>query len=479
MDRSCLQGRVGRNNLARTRTTKKLAQRIDLNYFKRPTTLKRAKLWLCVGLPAFALIWIAWHGFARDSRVYSSGRMSEAHAVLETECAACHLKTAGAFSAKAGDAACLFCHDGPMHHAAAKDAPSCATCHVEHRGRVNIVAAKNQSCAECHGDLKKSSAATRFSASIESFENGHPEFAALRPSEGHAARDAGTIKLNHAMHMRPIRRGPNGPDVQLECGSCHQASAASVKWTYADAAYTVAATGYSERDEAIAPQAGAFARPVPMSGRELMAPPKFATACAGCHSLAFDKRFNDGVPHDKPEVVHAFLVKKFSEYIAAHPGELREARDPGRDLTGKPIAAAARAYTTNEWIAARISDAEQLLWRKTCKQCHALTAGTTAAQNNLPVVEPARTTVRWMPHARFDHDVHRGFACAGCHEKALSSAETSDVLLPGIATCKTCHAPGPEHAESRCFECHTYHDWSKRKEVTPTFTLPALNMGGR
>jgi len=37
--------------------------------------------------------------------VYSSGRMSKAHAVLEKECAACHLRTVGAFSVKAADAA--------------------------------------------------------------------------------------------------------------------------------------------------------------------------------------------------------------------------------------------------------------------------------------------------------------------------------------------------------------------------------------
>jgi hypothetical protein len=465
--------------LARTRTTKKLAQRIDLNYFKRPTPLKRAKLWLSVGLPAFALIWIAWHGLARDSRVYSSGRMSEAHAVLEAECEACHMKTAGAFSATAGDNACLSCHDGPMHHEATRGAPSCATCHVEHRGRVNIVAAKNQSCAECHADLKQSGAVTRFAATIETFENGHPEFAVLRSSDGRTAHDPGTIKLNHAIHMKPIRRGPNGPNVQLQCGNCHQTAAAPAKWTYADAAYNAAAASYSEHDELLTPRGSALMRPSPTSGRELMAPVKFATACAGCHSLAFDGRFNEGVPHDKPEEVHAFLAKKFSEYIAAHPGELREVRDPGRDLTGKPIPPAVHGYTANEWVATRISDAEKLLWRKTCKQCHALSLPPPAGQNALPVVEPARTTVKWMPHARFDHDAHRGFSCAGCHEKALSSTETSDVLLPGIATCKTCHAPGPEHAESRCFECHTYHDWSKRKEVTPTFTLPALHTGGR
>jgi hypothetical protein len=463
--------------VARTRTTKKLAQRIDLNYFKRPTALKRAKFWLSVGVPALALVWIAWHGFARDSRVYSSGRMSEAHSVLEAECAACHVQTAGAFSAKANDAACLSCHDGPMHHAAQENAPGCATCHTEHRGRVKIVAAKNESCAECHGDLKASSGASQYAAHIESFESGHPEFAALRPAEGIAARDPGTVRVNHAMHMKPIRRGPNGPNVQLECGDCHQAAAASAKWTYADTAYTTATTSYTGHDEVLALQTGALPRPAPMSGRELMAPVGFAYACGGCHSLAFDKRFNEGVPHDEPEVVHAFLVKKFGEYIAAHPGELREARDPGRELTGKQVQAAVRVYTANEWVAARIRDSEELLWRKTCKQCHVLTVG--MRQDHLPSVEPARTTVRWMPHARFDHDAHRGFSCVSCHEKALSSTETSDVLLPGIATCKTCHAPGPEHAESRCFECHTYHDWAKRKEVKPTFTLPALRTGGR
>jgi len=459
--------------VARTRTTKKLAQRIDLNYFKRPTPLKRAKFWLSVAACVLALIWIAWHGLARDSRVYSSGRMSQAHAVLEAECAACHVQTAGMFSAKPSDAACLSCHDAPMHHATKTDAGSCATCHTEHCGRVNILAAKNGSCVQCHGDLKTSNSATHYSTYIASFEDGHPEFAAVRDN----VRDTGMIKVNHAIHMKPIRRGPNGPNVQLACGDCHRPRAVSANWAYADTTYTSANGSYSKQDEMLALEPGAFPRPVPMSGRELMAPVRFANACAGCHSLAFDRRFDAGVPHDRPEVVHAFLVKTFGGYIAAHPGELQETHDSARDLTGKPVTAAVRVYTANEWVGARIKDAEELLWRKTCKQCHALTLG--AGQNNLPVVEPARTTVRWMPHAKFDHDAHQGFSCVGCHQKALSSTETSDVLLPGISTCKTCHAPGPEHAESQCFECHTYHDWSKRKEVKPTFVLPALRTVGR
>jgi len=320
-------------------------------------------------------------------------------------------------------------------------------------------------------------APARYATHIYSLADGHPEFTAVRTG----ARDPGTIRVNHALHMKPIRSRPNGPNVQLECGDCHRTEAgpgnAAGAWKYGDAQYVAAATTYVLGEEERPAAAGILASYRPATGRESMAPVRFATACAGCHSLAFDKRFREGVPHDKPEVVDAFLVKKFREYIAAHPRDLREVRDPGRDLTGKPLPAAVQVYTPSEWVAARLHDAEELLWRKTCKQCHALTFG--MRQDTLPIVAEAQTTVRWMPHAKFDHDAHRGFSCVSCHEKALSSAETSEVLLPGIATCQVCHAPGAEHAESRCAECHTYHDWAKRKDVAPKFTLPALQTGGR
>jgi hypothetical protein len=236
-----------------------------------------------------------------------------------------------------------------------------------------------------------------------------------------------------------------------------------------------------------------------MTGRELMAPVKFATACASCHLLAFDKRFEEGVPHDKPEVVQTFVATKFQEYIAAHPGELRVSKDPSRDLTGKPLAPDVRVLTPAQWIAERTAEAEKLLWRKTCKQCHAIAFAQknqparipqSASGNNLfessaehnpaiPNIEHGKITRRWLPRAKFDHDAHRGFTCISCHEKARRSTESSDILLPGIATCQTCHAPGPDHAESRCFECHTYHDWSKRKEVKPTYLFPGLQTGGK
>src|SRR5213075_1350198 len=108
--------------------------------------------------------------------------------------------------------------------------------------------------------------------------------------------------------------------------------------------------------------------PKPVTGRELMAPVKFANACAACHLLTFDKRFDEGVPHDKPDLVHAFLLKKFEQYIAAHPNELRATPEPAQELGGKPIPTRFRALTVSQWVTERTAEAEELLWRKTCRQ---------------------------------------------------------------------------------------------------------------
>jgi len=473
--------------VARTRTTKKLAQRIDLNYFKRPSASKRAKFWISIVVPVIALAWITGQGLSGNPRIYSSGRMSEAHSVLENQCATCHVQQAGGFSAKAADTACLSCHDGPVHHNDQVKTPECAMCHSEHRGRVNISAASDRACDECHADLKTKGGAPNYAAHIRSLADGHPQFAALRDG----SFDPGTLKLNHAIHMQPIRRSPKGPVVNLECGDCHRPAAVKTNWIYADERYGAAQPSYSEEEEIHVVKANNLTSHAPVTGRELMAPVKFGTSCSSCHLLTFDKRFEEGVPHDKPEIIHAFVVKKLRDYIAAHPGEVRVIRETGRELAGRPILPEARILTPEQWVAERTIEDERLLWRKTCQECHTLrnvppgagndgampASGTTS--HAPPEVEKSNTVARWMPHARFDHDAHRGFTCVSCHSKAVSSTNAKDILLPGIAICQTCHAPGLDRAESRCSECHTYHDWSKRQEVTPKFTLPALRSTGR
>jgi len=44
--------------LRRIRTTKKLAKRIDLQYFKRPHPLRRWRFWLSLAIPIVALGWL-------------------------------------------------------------------------------------------------------------------------------------------------------------------------------------------------------------------------------------------------------------------------------------------------------------------------------------------------------------------------------------------------------------------------------------
>ena len=197
-----------------------------------------------------------------------------------------------------------------------------------------------------------------------------------------------------------------------------------------------------------------------------MAAPEYEKACAGCHTLQFDKRFAEGVPHDKPEVIHAFLTQKFQTYIAAHPEELRELRQPDRDLPEKPIPPTYRTSSAPEWVAERTADAEQLLWRKTCKQCHTVNGGDGAAPASIAA---SNITVRFMPHARFDHSAHELLNCVSCHGQAITSQDSSSLMLPGIATCQQCHRPGAQSAESRCFECHTYHDDSQRRPAPRKF----------
>jgi hypothetical protein len=446
----------------RTRTTKKLAQRIDLDYFMRPHPLRHWRFLLSVGFPALAVVWLAWYGIRGDRRVYSAGSLSSAHAVLTKECAACHVTQAGSFSEKVADRKCLSCHDGSIHHSTQEFTPACASCHADHRGQIRLAATSDASCTQCHANLTTRSSPANFARNIGSFKGGHPEFSALRAGRG----DRGTIQLNHYRHLQPNLLGPNGSRMQMVCADCHRPAAdANLAWPYGDSQSQAGAARATSLDTA---------KSDPMivaASRAYMAPATYAHACAACHSLQFDKRLADAVPHDTPEVVHPFVVAEFQAYIATHPADLRVPRDPTRDLPEKPIPADFRLLTPSQWVAERTAEAEQLLWRKTCKQCHTLVFVEGAS---LPEIAPSNITARYMPHAKFDHSKHGLVSCESCHAAASNSQLSSDLLLPGIATCRTCHHPGTEAAESRCFECHTYHDPAQRRPADSNFSVSEL-----
>ena len=170
-------------------TTKNLAQRIDLEYFKHPHPFRRLRFILSVALPVLALLWLGWYALARNNRIYSGGRMSASHAVLTARCSACHVAQAGVFSARASDQGCDSCHDAPAHHANQIFTPACAACHAEHRGHPRLAVTADVSCTQCHANLHTSGAATHFTADITRFNGGHPEFAALRRGQQRSRHD--------------------------------------------------------------------------------------------------------------------------------------------------------------------------------------------------------------------------------------------------------------------------------------------------
>ena len=448
--------------MPRTRTTKKLAQRIDLDYFKRPSPLRRRRFWLSVAAPALALLGIAWYGFRSDRRVYSAGGLATAHAVLTRQCSACHVSNLGFYDAKVIDQKCLACHDGPVHHATQTFTPPCASCHADHRGAIQLAATSDANCTQCHANLATRGPSSNFARNIASFERDHPEFAVLRPEH----RDPGTIQLNHYLHLQPNLLGPNGSRVQMVCSDCHRSAAdAGAPWPYGDSK----SQSGSRKD--VSENSPNNESNLSAPSRAYMAPATYAQTCAACHALQFDRRLPDSVPHDKPEVIHPFITARLQTYIAAHPEDLRVPRDPSRDLPEKPIPADYRVLAPPQWVAERTAEDEELLWRKTCKQCHTILAGDGGA---LPRIAPSNIAARYMPHANFDHSQHGLVGCASCHSSATTSQQSSDVLLPGIATCRACHHSGAEAAEARCFECHTYHDPAQRKPAHSNFSVADL-----
>lgn len=454
--------------MPRTRTTKKLAQRIDLDYFKRTSPLRRWRLLLSIAAPVLAILCVAWFGLRSDRRVYSAGNLSSAHAVLGKQCAACHVSTLGFYDEKVIDQKCVACHDGAVHHADQLFTPTCAACHADHRGAIKLAATTDANCTRCHANLQTRGDAAGFVKNIVSFEGNHPEFAALRAERG----DPGTIQLNHYVHLQPNLLGPNGARVQMVCVDCHRAAADAVNaWPYGDVNSETPGASRISAADAHGNESTIAASPTAAPARAYMAPATYAQTCAGCHSLQFDKRIADAAPHDKPEVIRPVIVAKLRTYIAANPAELRVPRDPGRDLPEKMIPADYRLLTPAQWVAERVAEDEQLLWRKTCKQCHRLTSEGGAEP---PKIVPSNITTRYMPHATFDHSQHGLLDCTGCHAAALTSQQSSDVLLPGIATCRACHHAGTEAAESRCFECHTYHDPAQRKPAHSNFSAAQL-----
>ena len=431
----------------RQRTTKLVARRHDLNYFKRMSPIRAWQWWLAGAAIVVAVVWFGSTTLVHGGSALSAGPVDSSHAVFGERCELCHVPVMGASFAmrkKVPDSACLRCHVASPHHPSETVAkPTCGSCHVEHVGAMHLAAVADRNCTQCHAQLEARGGVLKVAASIHSFAGDHPEFRELRTVSMDDRAAAFALKFDHAGHMKAGLRGPHGV-VTLECGICHRA--------------------------------GMDANGRRGSG---MVAVNYKTSCSECHSLQFDAHIQQEAPHDKPEVVRDFVVKSITEFAGAHPevvaAEIRkwplEAPLPNHVVMAPP-------RSSREWIANRVMRSEVILWREKCGICHRA-EGDVA----LPQFEVTKQPVKWFAAAVFSHPAHGAVACEECHAKALTSSSGKDLLLPGIETCRKCHdgmsrPEGPAlkagHAESGCFLCHLYHGTEYGKLTAMGFKLGQL-----
>ncbi len=457
------------------RTSKSLSERVEINFHHRPDRLRQLRWRWSLAVLALALVVPAVAAFRGDRQLYQAGPVSEAHQLIGNDCAKCHDESWQPLArllnlddrlVSASDKACGTCHAGSKHHEnQSEPSAHCAECHREHRGHVTLARVDDAVCVHCHGDLRvPAKASENFATDIHDFAS-HPEFALKRkagdlPAAGRdhkvhnvahqsgkgAWQDKATIRFNHRKHLPAdglLRL--DGVRRQLDCQECHQTDRAS---------------GY-------------------------MQPIDHDQHCKKCHEneLNFDylhgaeqgerdqgqdnrggakNEWRAEVAHGSVAQVHAKLIEFYTQYSRnGLDGDPKPSADEvPREIPGQ------RPPSTEEgwaWVQARVADAERLLLdnhhQHGCRYCHAAVTATKGGWE----IEPPNIPTRWLKHGKFRHDSHTLLACTECHCGVYCSSETTDVLLPGIATCRECHstspAPGKQGAaRTDCAECHDYHD---------------------
>ncbi len=423
----------------RKRTTKIVAKRHDLNYFKRMSPVRAWQWWLAASALAAAIVWFGTTTLVRGGTLLSAGPMSTSHAVFGERCELCHVPVVEATSwtpalgmrRQVPDSACLSCHVAEPHHPAESTLhPRCSSCHEEHVGAMHLAATKDAGCTQCHAHLEARGGAVAIAREVSNFAENHPEFRLL-PTATESERAAATaLVFNHAEHLKAGLKGVDGP-VTLSCASCHTA--------------TVAADGRQG---------------------DGMQPVKFATSCQSCHSLEFDRHLAVQVPHKSPEIVHGFVAASLAEFARTHPGVVAaEIRDWPRQQPLPGMAGMTAPRNAQQWLQVSVMRAETILWREKCGLCHKSDTAL-PTDGSLPHYQTVTQPRKWMTHAIFSHPAHRAVACADCHTETLTATGEHAVLMPTIATCRRCHdgrtsPQGPAlangHAESGCFLCHVYH----------------------
>lgn len=414
-------------------------------------------------------------------KAWSPGPLSDPHHALEQKCEACHVK---AFQSVRNET-CQSCHKDAHDHAKAdrldaargtpglgegflrtvahtfgKEGPgACVDCHREHEGGGRMQPTAQQFCSDCHGALKERLSDTKI-ADASDFGTAHPQFQPLvavapAPLGGHPTfervsldshpRDLSGLKFPHDVHlsrtngvarMAQTLKGDYGFGDALACKDCHKPTADGVRFL-----------------------------PVDMK-----------TDCQMCHSLAFD---NIGgtvltLPHGKPDQVVAQIRAMYRSTSPVAPMELGGLgrRRPGLYAQGAVYSAYFGATQTRP-ARAEQAIAQVFSDKGVCGECHTVAPrGANGGWNVMPV----NLSDRYFEKGWFSHEAHKTEKCESCHA-APRSRVASDLLLPDLKSCRTCHGGEGSSAKvaTGCALCHSYHPG----DGAPMFAQQKVAMTGR
>jgi predicted CXXCH cytochrome family protein len=404
--------------------------------------------------------------------IWSAGHLSAAHANLQHDCSACHVKPFESVR----DTACASCHRDIHGHAdpfrlaraqpdltawgrfqlrikQALDLPPgrCIDCHREHDGPQHMAPTPQRFCSDCHGSLASKLPDTKL-GNANDFARVHPDFrpavitgwSGERPIltrvSGPGAREENGLKFPHALHLSRTGGAAQmarrlGMGSALDCAGCH--------------------------------------RPEPNGAR--YQPVSMERDCAMCHSLAFARTGGTvrTLRHGDPAQVIADLSDYYRFRTAPPPPSLAPA---ARRLPGTSASAAVRMRFEAGAAAPGPEAAVRAAFSRggACYDCHEVSAppaGSLAYR-----IHPVAFPERYVRHGWFDHRAHAAQSCGSCHAAARSQS-ASDVLIPGIATCRGCHG-GEGTAKpvaSPCAMCHDYH----ARAGAPAFVIRQRLRGAR
>lgn len=411
--------------MTRKRTTKALASRIQLDYLKKFRLFSYWKRIAIVSALLIAVLWLLWGMTVQENKIYAPGPISSAHRMFEATCSQCHLN---AWS-PVPNQSCLNCHANLIHHEQQNFVPRCASCHWEHHGPDLVGQRTANGCVDCHRNLeRKDGKPSTFATHIERIDRGHPEFRFLTAS----VSDTTSLKLNHKIHMKPELEGPNGEKVTLGCSDCHGVD--------------------REKD----PE-GVYRR----------APFSYERQCLDCHSLGFDQEFPQAVaPHETPEKVRQFIATFYKAALKEDPH--RYLQKAPRQRPG-PEGRRPTIQSAKEWYAFKTAAAEKQLFGRTCLACHRWDY----RADTLPEVPRVEAFPPFLTYGRFHHAPHRPIACASCHAEAVTSEQSTDLLVPGIQICLNCHGATGIAGDS-CVTCHRYHPPGLEKMMEGILPIEAL-----